>query len=93
MPMVKVFKSGTNVRRGGSTQGQPDNIIGAIGIGEYNAITQAAGQEVVEGANRNFWWVKLATPVGEGWVSAVRISTGGNDAPIPGVPTEATVFA
>lgn len=89
---VEVIKNGTNVRRGGSTKGQPDNIIGAINRGTYSAHVQCAGEEIVEGSVRNFWWVQLATPVGVGWVSATRIGTGGNDQPIPGVPTGRTVF-
>lgn len=90
---VEVVANGTNVRRGGSTQG-PDNIIGAIDRGTYAANVQCAGGEVVEASGaRNFWWVQLVTPVGTGWVCATRIATGGNDQPIPGVPTAPTVFS
>ncbi|RTL66150.1 MAG: hypothetical protein EKK42_18555 [Pseudonocardiaceae bacterium] len=93
MAPVPVFKNGTNVRRGGSTKGSPDNILGAIDAGDYNAIGQCAGEQITEGENTNFWWVLLDTPVGQGWVSAVRINLGGNDQPIPGVPSGPTHFA
>lgn len=90
---------GTTVRRGGSTKGGPDhdNIIGAprsLAGGEYSAFVQCAGQKVTdEHGNHNFWWVLIDTPHGTGWVSAVRIDEPGNDKPITGVRTAATIFA
>ena len=89
--VVTVFQNGTNVRRGGSTQG-PNNVMGSIDKGSYNALVQMAGGEVVQGSTRNFWWVLLETPVGTGWVSAVRIDSGGNDQPIPNVHQAPTTF-
>ena len=89
---VEVVKNGTNVRRGGSTKGKPDNVVGVIDRGTYQARVQCAGEEIVEGNVRNFWWVQLETPVGVGWVSAVRVAGGVNDGEIPGVPTGRTVF-
>jgi hypothetical protein len=86
---------GTNLRRGGSTKGEPDNLIGSIPAGKYTAIAQAAGQRVWDDDDRNtnFWWVLLIdTPRGTGWVSAVRVAEGGNDEVIEGVRTIATVF-
>ena len=85
---------GTNLRLGGSTQGEPDNAIGSIPVGNYTAIAQAAGQQVWDNQHRNtnFWWVLIDTPRGPGWVSAVRITEGGNDEVIRGVETIATVF-
>jgi hypothetical protein len=85
---------GTNLRLGGSTQGEPDNAIGSIPAGNYTAIAQAAGQRVWDDQHRNtnFWWVLIDTPRGPGWVSAVRITEGGNDEKIRGVETIATVF-
>ena len=85
---------GTNLRLGGSTQGEPDNAIGSIPAGNYTAIAQAAGQRVWDDQHRNtnFWWVLIDTPRGRGWVSAVRITEGGNDEVIRGVETIATVF-
>jgi hypothetical protein len=33
----------------------------------------------------NRWWVRLRTPLGDGWVTAVHVATGDNDKPIPPV--------
>lgn len=89
---VNVFKPGTNLRRGGSTRG-PSNIITVLQQpGLYNALYQCTGQDVTEGDDKNCWWVKIETPVGEGWVSAVRIKEGPNNGPIPGVEERPTVF-
>lgn len=92
---VHVFKPQTNLRRGGSTRG-PNNVIAVIGIGFYTALEQCAGEDVVDGDDRNYWWVEIDTGTERGWVSAVRIKEGGNneqvptDPPIPALPT---VFA
>jgi len=92
---VKVWRDGVNVRRGVSHRSDPANDIGKINSGEYNAIKQCAGGQVdlkpEEGGYRNFWWVQLDTPVGRGWVSAVFITTGDNQQPVPDVPKVATV--
>lgn len=62
---------------------------------DYTAIKQCAGEQVdlkpEEGCYHNFWWVQLDTPIGRGWVSAVFISTGDNQQPVPDVPKAATV--
>jgi hypothetical protein len=92
---------GTNLRLGGSTKGDVvhDNIIGphfGVAKGRYRALVQCAGEDVEEvvgeRTNTNFWWVLIETPLGTGWVSAVRIAEGGNDEPIDGVTKAATVF-
>ena len=88
---VNVFKNGTNLRRGGSTRG-PDNVISVINAGNFEALYQCAGQDVTEGSNFNFWWVKIVVGSQQGWVSAVRIATGGNNDPIPGVEQRPTQF-
>ena len=88
---VNVFKNGTNLRSGGSTQG-PNNVIAVINAGTYEALYQCAGGNVTEGSNVNFWWVKIVAGSQQGWVSAVRIATGGNNEPIPGVEQRRTVF-
>lgn len=89
---------GTTMRRGGCTKGGPDhdNIIGepfSIKKGEYTAFVQCACQKVSdEHGNHNIWWVFIETPLGRGWVSAVRIDEGQNDQPIDRVTKAATVF-
>lgn len=90
-PKVTVFKRDTNLRLGGSTRG-PNNIVTVIQPGLYTAFEQCAGEEVTEGDDSNFWWVKIDTGTEQGWVSAVRIKEGGNDQPIPGVREMPTVF-
>lgn len=99
MPQVKVYvyKPETNLRRGGSIQG-PDNVIDVLKEPDrYVALEQCAGGAVVEGPDRNFWWVRIEVPrengdVVTGWVSAVRIQGGRNDEPIRDVPPSPTVF-
>jgi hypothetical protein len=93
---VKVFTK-TYLRTGGFLDG-PDNRIGADPLppGEYEARAQCPGQEIKDGAH-NYWWVRLATPRGEGWVTAVHVATGDDDEPIPPVngvpiPLRPTVF-
>jgi hypothetical protein len=88
---VKVWADGVHVRKGVSHLSDPANSIGTINSDEYTAIKQCAGGQVDEDGYRNFWWVQLDTPVGRGWVSAVYISTGGNQQPIPTVSKAATV--
>lgn len=52
------------MRRRDSTKGKPDNVIGVIHRGSYHARIRCAGEQVVEGNVRNFWWVQLETPAG-----------------------------
>jgi hypothetical protein len=93
---VHVFKDGTNLRQGGYIRRKdtdPDNVIAAIPSGFYQAHYQCGGSDVKEGNDFNYWWVKITTSHGDGWVSAVRIATGGNNEPIPGVDPRPTAFA
>lgn len=80
---VHVFKP-TDVRRYLS---DPVDLVGPKGThGHFVAYYQRrTDEEVVEGNDRNNWWVRVATPAGDGWVTAVHIDTGGSDAPVPGV--------
>jgi hypothetical protein len=83
---VHVFKDGTNLRQGGYIRrkdSDPDNVIAVIPSGFYQAHYQCGGSDVKESNGLN----------GDGWVSAVRIATGGDNEPIPGVETRATAFA
>jgi hypothetical protein len=85
---VHVVKAGAPLRRGGSWHSIPDNLIGNIPGGDvlYRAYAQCAGEYFEEGGQHNVRWVLLDTPRGIGWVHAVKIVEGGNDAAIPGVP-------
>ena len=87
----------TYLRTGGTRKG-PDNRIGdgTLKAGEYEALAQSPCAEVSNGPH-NYWWVRLSTPRGEGWVSAVSVETGDDDKPIPPVhgvpvPERACVF-
>jgi hypothetical protein len=82
---------GAQLRRGVSTKG-PDNVLATLPAGDYPALAQCAGEEVVipSGAT-NYWWVKITAGDATGWVSAVEITEGGNDAPIAGVVEAPTV--
>lgn len=87
--------AGTTLRWGGSTEGDQDasNVIGVLPKDDYVALVQCAGQDVKDNhGNFNYWWVLIDTHLGRGWVSAVRISEGGNNEPIHGVAMAATVF-
>jgi hypothetical protein len=92
---VNVFKNGTNVRSGGfrpRNPGDPDNVVTTVDAGMYEALYQCAGQDVTEGNDRNYWWVKIRAGNREGWVSAVRIRSGVNDRPVPDVEVRPTAF-
>lgn len=50
---------------------------------------QKWGDRVSDGSYYNHYWVEIVTPQGWlGWVSAVYVSGGSNDGPVPGVPVE-----
>lgn len=88
---VHLFKAQTNLRTGCSTRG-PDNLIAKLPPGDYKPLHQCTGQDVSEGGDKNFWWVKIQTTNhGAGWVSAINISIGGDNEPIPGVEQRPTV--
>lgn len=92
-PRTVPVAAGTNLRRGVSVLG-PNNIIGAaLPAGSYTALGQCAGGSVTEGNAVNFWWVKISSAHGDGWVSAVRVLEGGNNQPIAGVAELPTVQA
>ena len=86
---------GTNIRLAGVLNA--DNIIGVTDAekrNKYTALQQCKGAYYEEGNQSNVWWVEidLGNGVG-GWVHAVRISEGGDDQPIPGVPHPDVVVA
>jgi hypothetical protein len=91
MATVPVFKNGTNLRRTG--QLTPDNIIGVVNKGDFEALHQCVGDRVTEGNNTNTWWVKIKAGDKQGWVSAIRIGIGGNNEPIKNVPQQEVEWA
>ncbi|MFE9370552.1 hypothetical protein ACFYM2_12370 [Streptomyces sp. NPDC006711] len=53
------------------------------------AFCQRWDGRVADGPYYNHYWVEIVTPGGWlGWVSAVYVSGGSNDGPVPGVPVE-----
>ncbi|MER6334464.1 hypothetical protein ABT298_35265 [Streptomyces sp. NPDC001034] len=53
------------------------------------AFCQRWGGYVSDGPYYNHYWVEIITPQHHlGWVSAVYVSGGSNDGPVPGVPVE-----
>src|SRR5512133_1028969 len=85
------------LRTGGSRKG-PDNRIGhdPLPPGEYEALAQSPCAEITDGPH-NYWWVRIRTPHGDGWVTAVHVATGHDDKPIPpvhgiAIPQRPTVF-
>jgi hypothetical protein len=82
---------GAQLRRGVATRG-PDNVLATLTAGDYPALAQCSGEEVVipSGAT-NAWWVKVTAGDVTGWVSAVEILEGADNAPIPGVAEVPTV--
>jgi len=93
MPTVHVYLNGTNVRAGGCLRSDPDNVLTTIPAGDYNAHHQSVGDDVKRSATVfNYWWVKIDTPAGPGWVSATRVSGGDNNGPVPHVPKHRTEF-
>jgi hypothetical protein len=91
MATVHVFKNGTNLRLSGLLQSS--NIIGTVDKGDYEAQHQCVGDRVTEGSVTNVWWVKIKAGSKQGWVSAARISSGDNNDPIPGIPTQEVEWA
>jgi hypothetical protein len=79
-----------NLRRGVSTKGVP-NVIAVLPAGNYPALEQCGGEEIVIGNARNFWWVKILAAGTSGWVSAVEVLEGDNDQAIANVPPVPTV--
>jgi hypothetical protein len=71
------------LRTGGSRKG-PDNRIGhnPLPPGEYEALAQSPCAEVTDGPH-NYWWVRLRTPLGDGWVTAAHVATGPDNTPVP----------
>ncbi|WP_431676913.1 hypothetical protein [Kitasatospora sp. KL5] len=72
----------------------PSYFAGNVRAGTLNAGTnyfycQAVGSEVVEGPYRNNWWAKTDDDSGNKgvWVNVVYLSGGGNDQPVPGLPS------
>ncbi|MET9147753.1 hypothetical protein [Streptomyces sp. NPDC004042] len=53
------------------------------------AFCQRWADRVSDGSYYNHYWVEIVTPGGWlGWVSAVYVSGGSNDGPVPNVPVE-----
>ncbi|MFJ9817355.1 hypothetical protein ACIRU3_19175 [Streptomyces sp. NPDC101151] len=53
------------------------------------AYCQRWGDRVTDGPYYNHYWVEIVSPQGWlGWVSAVYVSGGSNDGPVPGVSVE-----
>ena len=84
-------RGGTNLRRTGELD--RDNKIGTVDKGDYEALHQCVGDRVTEGDDTNTWWVKIKAGNRQGWVSAVRITIGGNDEPIRDVPQRPVEWA
>jgi len=55
-----------------------------IPAGTYQAECQLVGEEVQDLGYNNKWWVFIQGPHYTGWVSAIYVSSGDNDQPIPG---------
>lgn len=70
----------------------PNNRVGQVKEGHYEALYQCAGPRATEFGTTNFWWVKINLGQDTGWISAINIGEGGDDEPIPDVPTQPTVF-
>ncbi len=84
---VYVWATGVNVRACPETSAACPPIAGAqIGKRKVTAYCQRQGSQVVDGPYRNNWWVQVNAGGPIGWISAVYVSTGENDQPVPGVP-------
>lgn len=91
---IHVVSAGAQLYRGGSTRSEPWYQPVQIPGGPVSARGQCGGEDFDIGSQFNFRWVYVTGPGhAAGWVSAVQIREGGNDDPIPGVPSFPTVFA
>lgn len=67
-----------------------DNLrAGTLFAGSNYFYCQVSGREYSYGGYKNHWWALTDDDSGNKrtWVSDVYISSGGNDAPVPGLPT------
>ena len=81
----------TDLRRSGSLA--DDAKIGRLLPGHVDAYGQCLGDYYAEQGAHNSWWVLVWTKdYGFGWISAVAIDIGDQDAPIPGVKTGPVIW-
>ncbi|MFE6867299.1 hypothetical protein ACFVFS_12110 [Kitasatospora sp. NPDC057692] len=85
---VHVWASDVRVRQCADTSCAPatQELLTNVSV---RAFCQRWGGNVSDGPYYNHYWVEIVTPNGWlGWVSAVYVSGGSNDGPVPGVPVE-----
>ncbi|WP_432168972.1 hypothetical protein [Streptomyces sp. 1222.5] len=86
---VYVWATGVNVRACPQVSSACPPISHAqIGKRWVTAFCQRTGSEVTDGPYRNNWWVQADAGGPIGWISAVYVRGGGNDEPVPGLPTD-----
>ncbi|MFH8224376.1 hypothetical protein ACH4C2_35200 [Streptomyces sp. NPDC018057] len=79
---VRVRECASSTSCGLATQERLTNVT-------VQAYCQRWGDRVSDGSYYNHYWVEIITPGGWlGWVSAVYVSGGSNDGPVPNVPVE-----
>lgn len=85
---VHIWEDGVKVRTGRNTT--TSKVVRTVNIGKHNANCQQKGDRVTVGQWTNTWWVWLPeTTSGKGnggWVTAVYVSGGNNNAKIAGIP-------
>ncbi|MYR58093.1 hypothetical protein GTY54_18270 [Streptomyces sp. SID625] len=84
---VRVRECASSTSCGLATQERLTNVT-------VQAFCQRWGDRVSDGSYYNHYWVEIVTPGGWlGWVSAVYVSGGSNDGPVPNVPVETNTSA
>ncbi|MFE9449932.1 hypothetical protein [Streptomyces sp. NPDC006739] len=85
---VHIWASQVRVRQCASTTCDVATTERLSNVDVY-AYCQRWGDRVSDGSYYNHYWVEIVSPQGWlGWVSAVYVSGGSNDGPVPGVPVE-----
>ncbi|MBN0048409.1 hypothetical protein JS756_30765 [Streptomyces actuosus] len=85
---VHIWASQVRVRQCASTTCGLASQEGLTNV-TVQAFCQRWGDRVADGPYYNHYWVEIITPQGWlGWVSAVYVSGGSNDGPVPGVRVE-----
>ena len=84
---VQIYHSNTRLHLFQDCETNPSEFCSSpdrISAGTYKAECQLIGEEVQDLGYNNKWWVFIQGPHYTGWVSAIYVSTGNNDQPIPG---------
>ncbi|MFF3735887.1 hypothetical protein [Streptomyces sp. NPDC002566] len=88
---VYVWASDVRVRSCQSTSCSlaTDEVLTRVRVQAYCQVGNGAAGRVTDGPYTNTYWVQVITPGRTlGWISAVYVSGGSNNSPVPGAPVD-----